>query len=325
VSEQETIDQLMAILIKYATHVWSTPASAQNPEQATDLVPIKRTPTNIGIMFHDMCDCIARLSVCFKDQKMGEISKSMSMGLALIHRVFRSALNDCIDTDLDGPFFKTVLRFLNINDEDQRVMSKIENYIEQFEENWKDICYRAGLSFDRKKILLFLQSLYGTDLKNCIMILKTFIGSGKTASLSLFMLLSLMNGESAVYMTPSSNEVLRFFFGILVQIKDLINSDEFRSFPKGDFKTKMIELEMKLRNLRIYTQPLKFGEVLDKDVISIFVLASTVEIFAYVLGNSCVFKMFVFDDITYSRELARQISLNQSKSTIFIAGADDED
>ena len=299
-------------------------ALAQAPSQAP--APIKRTPTNVLRLFADMCNCIVILSARFNHPQMGiESKQSMSMGLALIYHVFHSTLDDFIDTDFDGDFFKHVLKFLNVNDQDAHIMESIEKYVQHFQKNWEEIRNRAGCSHERKKILLFFQSLYGQDLKKCLIILKTFIGSGKTASLALLMLLSLMKGESAVYMTPSSNEVLRLFYGMIKQLEDLINSDEFRSLPKGDFKAKMIELERKLRNPPVYTQPPKFGQVLNKDEMHIFVLAPTFENFAYVLGNSRVCKMFMFDDIKFSHELARRISQDGSESTIFIAGADVED
>ncbi len=298
-------------------------ALAQAPAQT--LTKVKRTQKTISQLFDVMCKCVSLLSMRFNVLQTGELSKSVGMGLALIQNVFHSALGDCMKTDLDGPFFKNVLRFLSVNHQDQHVMEDIRNYMKYFKENWDEMCCRVGLSFERKKILIFLQCLYGQNLKGCLMILKTFIGSGKTASLCLFILLTLMRGERAIYMTPSSNEILRFFSGIIRQIQDLIYSEEFKTLPNSDFKTEMKKLHEKLRTLDVYTTPFKFGEVHKPDRMCVFLLAPTIENFGYALGKSTECKVYVFDDVMRSHELARQLSENGSESTIFIAGADVQD
>ncbi len=298
-------------------------ALAQAPTQSVRQV--NRTSKTILKLFNDMCNCVSLLSMRFNVLQTEELSKSVSMGLALMQKIFHSALGDCLKTGLDGPFFKNVLQVLSVNHQDHRIMQDIQSQIEYFRTNWVELCRRAGLSFERKKILLFLQCLYGQDLKGCLIILKTFIGSGKTASLCLYLLLTLMKGETAIYISPSLNEILRFFSGIIHQIRDLIYSDEFKALPNSNFKTEMNELHEKLRTLDVYTKPFKFGEVQKPDRMCVFLLAPTIENFGYALGKSNECKVYIFDDVRCSHALAKELSENGSKSEIVIAGADVQD
>ena len=309
--------------LKQALSLAQALAHANAPAQTP--TKVKRTQKTISQLFDVMCNCVSLLSMRFNVLQTEELSKSVSMGLALMQKIFHSALGDCVKTGLDGPFFKNVLQVLGVNDKDPRIMQDIQSQIQYFTENWDEICRRAGLSFERKKILLFLQSLYGQDLKRCLIILKTFIGSGKTASLCLFILSTLMKGESAIYMTPSLNEILRFFSGIIRQIHDLIYSEEFKTLPNSDFKTEMKKLHEKLRTLDVYTKAFKFGEVHTPDRMCVFLLAPTIENFGFALDKSHECRVYLFDDVVCSHALAKQLSENGSQSAIFIAGADVQD
>jgi len=286
----------------------------------------KISMSTITRLYNNVMHGLAFLSGCGSQS-----SKLVNVSLAIIHHVLQN-INSLVYVKLDGTFFQNVGECLGF---EQRSHVLKDNDIESFydmnpvekeidglkESSWGKLCYRAGLSNDRQRILDFMSAMYKRDLKNSLSILRTFVGSGKTASLSEEMLLKLMIGQSAVFMTPCSSEVINFFAGIRFQIEGLISSNEFKNLKKDDsFKQYMLELIDRLDKLRVFESPLAFGQKLDPAFINIFVLAPTQANILWLLGNR--YDMLVLDDVLFAHELARRVSMQGNGCAIIVSGAD---
>jgi len=287
----------------------------------------KISTSTITRLYNDVMHGLAFLSGCGPQS-----SKLVNVSLAIIHHVLQN-IDSLVDVELDGTFFQNVGECLGFEQrsrvlEDGEIdlfynMTPVEKEINGLRESsWGKLCYRAGFSNDRQRILDFLSAMYKRDdLKNSLSVLRTFVGSGKTASLSLLMLLKLMIGQSAVFMTPCSSEVINFFAGIRFQIEGLISSNEFKSLKKDDsFKQYMLELIVRLDKLRVFESPLAFGQKLDPTFINIFVLAPTQANILWLLGNRD--DMLVLDDVLFAHELARRVSMQGHGCAIIVSGAD---
>jgi hypothetical protein len=286
----------------------------------------KISTSTITRLYNDVMHGLAFLSGCGSQS-----SKLVNVSLAIIHHVLQN-IDSLVYVKLDGSFFQNVGECLGFEQrsrvlEDGEIelfynMTPVEKEINGLRESsWGKLCYRAGLSNDRQRILDFLSAMYKRDLKNSLSVLRTFVGSGKTASLSLLMLLKLMIGQSAVFMTPCSSEVINFFAGIRFQIEGLISSNEFKSLKKDDsFKQYMLELIVRLDKLRVFESPLAFGQKLDPTFINIFVLAPTQANILWLLGNR--YDMLVLDDVLFAHELARRVSMQGHGCAIIVSGAD---
>lgn len=138
----------------------------------------------------------------------------------------------------------------------------ILDHINFFEENWKKLAYRIGISSDRQQIFEFLHELYLMDSKLSVVVLKTFVSSGKTSSLAAYLLSKLRMGQSAVFMTPSLHEVVSFILGIRTEIEDYVNSDDVK--VKNSFNRMILELHEKLKHLDVFEHPPVFGQKVDE-------------------------------------------------------------
>lgn len=282
--------------------------------------------STITRLYNDVMHGLAFLSGCGSQS-----SKLVNVSLAIIHHVLQN-IDSLVYVKLDGTFFQKVGECLGF---EQRSRVLEDNIIESFydmnpveeeingliESSWGKLCYRAGLSNDRERILDFLSAMYKRNLKHSFSVLRTLLGSGKTASLSFLMLLKLMIGQSAVFLTPCPSEVINFFAGIRFQIEGLISSNEFTSLKKDDsFKQYMLELIVRLDKLRVFESPLAFGQKLDPTFINIFVLAPTQANILWLLGNR--YDMLVLDDVLIAHELARRVSMQGHGCAIIVSGAD---
>lgn len=294
-----------------------------------------RKQSNMIALFNDICHCVALLSECsftgHIKSSSKEIPQLVNHALALIHYPFPNALfGSEIDSNVDDWFFQLIGKFLRFpekqpTEEDSGIeydLSSVATTIEMFKMNWETMCYRAGLSFDRNQILSFLNAMYMTDLSHCIVIMKTFLGSGKTASLSLFILLKLLNGQSAVFMTPSANEVVKFLFGIKNEFKQLCSSPEFRGLHDADqFKVFMRQFVDRLDKLVVFEKPPALLQNKVKDNICVYVLSPSDANICFLLGNK--HDLVVLDDVQLSHEIAERLLLSQSNGCpIFVSGAD---
>ncbi len=281
--------------------------------------------STITRLYKEVMHGLALLSGC--DSRRGNL---VNVSLAILQHVLHN-IDSLVYVKLDGVFFQLVGEYLGFqqtsrvlkNDEVETFydMSAVQKEIDGLTESWGRLCYRAGLSNDRGKILDFLSAMYKKDLNGSLNILRTFIGSGKTASLTLLMLLKLSIGKSAVFMTPCQSEVINFFAGIRFQIEGLIFSDAFKSLKKDDgFKKYMLELIGRLDKLRVFESPLALGQKLDPHFMNIFVLAPTKANILWLLGNR--YDMLVLDDVSFSHELARRVSMQGHGSAIIVSGAD---
>lgn len=286
----------------------------------------KISTSTITRLYNEVMHGLAFLSGCGSQS-----SKLVNVSVLIIHHVLQN-IDSLVYVKLDGVFFQNVGECLGFEQRSRVLMDdEIESFYDMHpvekeidgltESSWGKLCYRAGLSNDRQRILDFLSAMYKRDLKNSLSIIRTFIGSGKTASLSLLMLLWLMIGQSAVFMTPCSSEVINFFAGIRFQIEGLISSNEFKSLKKDDsFKQYMLELIVRLDKLRVFESPLAFGQKLDPTFINIFVLAPTKANILWLLGNH--YDMLVLDDVLFAHELARRVSMQGHGCAIIVSGAD---
>ncbi len=286
----------------------------------------KITISTITRLYNEVMHGLAFLSGCGSQSS----SKLVNVSLAIIHRVLQN-IESRLYVGLDGDFFQNVGECLGFelrtnllednNIETSYDMSAVQTKIDVLTDSWGKLCYRAGLSNDRAKILDFLRVMYKKDIKSCLIILRTFVGSGKTASLTILMLLKLLLGQSAVFMTPCPSEVINFFAGIRFQIEGLISSDAFKSLKKDDeFKVYMLELIGRLDKLRVFESPLALGQKLDPTFINIFVLAPTQVNIMWLLGNR--YDMLVLDDVSLAHELARRVSIQGHGCPIIVSGAD---
>lgn len=288
-----------------------------------------RKTSKITELFNEVLHGIALLSAGFPPRQMHVVPSTVNMALALFHHVLMISCSDLLDTDLDGEFFQMVAEFLGFTETQLCIceynMSGVQTYVDMFKEKWEKVGYLAGLSNDRDEILAFLRAIYkrqlSGDLKGNLIILKTFIGSGKTASLCLLILLMLQYDQSAVFMTPCPSEIINFFFGIKFQIDDLYDSEGFKSLSQSDpFRESILELRNRLDKLTIFNGPLSLFQLLEKDSINIFVLDPTEANIAWVVGNK--YDMVVCDDIRNAGDIAKVLSSNGSKYPIFVSGAD---
>ena len=281
--------------------------------------------STITRLYNEVMHGLAFLSGC-----CSQSSKLVNVSLAIIHIVLQN-IASLFDVDLYETFFQLVGECLGFqqtsrvlkNDEVETFydMSAVQKEIDGLTESWGKLCYRAGLSNDRQRILDFLSAMYKKDLRSSLNILWTFVGSGKTASLTILMLLKLLLGQSAVFMTPCPSEVINFFAGIKFQIEGLISSDAFKSLKKDDgFKQYMLELIGRLDKLRVFESPLALGQNLNPAFMNIFVLAPTQANILWLLGNK--YDMLVLDDVSFSHELARRVSMQGHGCPIIVSGAD---
>lgn len=286
----------------------------------------KKIPVStITRLYNEIMHGLAFLSGCGSQS-----SKLVNVSLAIIHHVLQN-IESLLDVRLDGTFFQNVGKCLGFEQtsrilKDKQIekfynMSAVQREIDGLTESWGKLCYRAGLSNDREKILNFLNGMYKKDLTGSLNILRTFVGSGKTASLTLLMLLKLSIGKNAMFMTPCPSEVINFFAGIRFQIEDLISSDAFQRLKKDDgFKQYILELIGRLDKLRIFESPLALGQNSDPDFMNIFVLAPTQANILWLLGNR--YDMLVLDDVSFAHELARRVSMQGHRCPIIVSGAD---
>lgn len=158
------------------------------------------------------------------------------------------------------------------------------------------------------------------DSKLSVVVLKTFVSSGKTSSLAAYLLSKLRMGQSAVFMTPSLHEVVSFILGIRTEIEDYVNSDDVK--VKNSFNRMILELHEKLKHLDVFEHPPVFGQKVDeKKSLRIYVLPRTDANVIYLLGTN-THEFVCLDDINGCDDLARRLVLSKTETTIIISGAD---
>ena len=280
-----------------------------------------RKASVITRLFNDIMHGIALLSASFD-----KVPNLETISLSIIHQVLIN-VDQILDVELNGEFFQMVgecLGFPQICDNEQSFvydLNGVEERSNDLNSSWGKLCYRAGLSLDRDKILEFLMTIYKKDHKHSFHILRTFISSGKTSGISLLMLSKFLPGETAVFMTPCPSEVLNFFAGIKFQIKNLVACEAFKSLKKDDkFKVYMLNMISRLDKLRVFESPLSLGQTLDRAFISIFVLAPTHANILWLLGNN--YDNVVLDDIDLAGDIAKCISIRGNGCGIIVSGAD---
>lgn len=148
------------------------------------------------------------------------------------------------------------------------------------------------------------------DLKGSLIILQTFIASGKTVALAELLSSIIRDGETAVFMTPCPSEVLNFLKGMYAQIKDLVRSDVFKTLlAKDPFKIMFQELFERLSTINIFESHLSLGQDLVAGSTNIFVLEPKHSHIIWVYGNPR-FKMLILDDVRNSAEIAEIVLSN---------------
>jgi hypothetical protein len=202
-------------------------------------------------------------------------------------------------------------------------MRPVQAMIELIKGSFENLCYRAGLSNERDNILSFLASMCSKNLSGFFIILRTFIGSGKTASLAGFLESTICNGETAVFMTPCPSEVLNFLKGIFSQIKELVRSDVFKALSAKDpFRVRFQTMFDHLSTIDVFVSHLQFGQTLVAEKTNIFVLEPTPENIISLYGTSAVVKTVILDDVPHSAEIAKTVFSINSKCTVIVSGAD---
>ena len=202
-------------------------------------------------------------------------------------------------------------------------MRSVQSMIDEINNSFETLCERGGLSNERDNILAFLASMCSKNLHGFLIVLRTFIGSGKTASLAEFLLSTIRNEETAVFMTPCPSEVMNFLKGIFSQIKDLVKSDVFKALSAKDpFREKFQNIYQKLSNVSIFESTLQLGQTLVAGSTNVFVLESKPENISWVYGISPVVQVLILDDVPCSAEIAKKSFSNNPKCTVIVSGAD---